>query len=157
MANNYCQFSEVLSCGSKEEAQWVSRISQLALDYSLEQVEVGPDWNDDFEPITEDAKLAADIVDGGFNGCGFSFKIEDDSNVWFYAEECGDPGFVAEIVFEYFKKFNKKECFSISYAETCERPRVGEFGGGALFVTLDGIKFMNSYTWIQEQTDKFKE
>jgi hypothetical protein len=39
----------------------------------------------------------------------------------------------------------------LTYANTCEKPRVGEFGGGAMFVTADNIVWEDSYTFVAEQ------
>ena len=58
-------------------------------------------------------------------------------HLWFYAEESGSPDNVAWLVQKFLKRFRPDQCWSLTYAATCSKPRVGEFGGGAVFVTAD--------------------
>lgn len=39
----------------------------------------------------------------------------------------------------------------VEWAETCSRPRSGEFGGGAAIVTKEGIETLNTFDWIERQ------
>ena len=58
-------------------------------------------------------------------------------HLWVYAEESGSPDNVAWLVQKFLKKFRPDQCWSLTYSTTCSKPRVGEFGGGAVFVTAD--------------------
>jgi len=77
--------------------------------------------------------------------------------VWFYADECGNVEAVGELVQEFLKKFRPNDCFSLTYATYCSKLRLGEFGGGAIFVTADEVKWENAYTWVQSQEKEFHE
>ena len=35
----------------------------------------------------------------------------------------------------------------MEWAETCSKPRIGEFGGGAFVVSKEGSHYMNTGTW----------
>ena len=48
------------------------------------------------------------------------------------------------------------QCWSLTYATTCSKPRLGEFGGGAVFVTADNIRWNNSYDFVAEQRNAFE-
>jgi hypothetical protein len=56
------------------------------------------------------------------------------SGIWVHTEESGDPGALAEVIAEWQRKFKSKEEVIISYALTCSKPRLGEFGGGAILI-----------------------
>ena len=66
------------------------------------------------------------------------------------------PDNVAWLVQKFLKKFRPDQCWSLTYATTCSKPRAGEFGGGAMFVTADEIKWQNAYDFIEEQRAAFK-
>jgi hypothetical protein len=57
---------------------------------------------------------------------------------------------------KFLKKFRPDQCWSLTYATTCSKPRAGEFGGGAVFVTADEIKWQNAYDFIEDQRAAFK-
>ena len=65
---------------------------------------------------------------------------------------CGRPHKVQK----FLKKFRPDQCWSLTYSTTCSKPRVGEFGGGAVFVTANKIKWQNAYDFIEQQRTAFK-
>jgi hypothetical protein len=127
MANNYLQFSAELPLNSLEEKQWALRY--------LAELEHLREGNEHSDAIPDE----------------FQCEVEDGA-VWFYAEEYGNLDHVAQMVQQYLQRFGKPgDWWAVSYAETCGKMRLNEFGGGAVFVTADDMKFMNTYSWIQEQ------
>src|SRR5689334_10468962 len=106
MANYYVQFSEIVPNLTGEEEQWLRE----AL-----------------------AKLAAEDDLPGFQ---FDFGEKGDSgkHLWLYSEESGDPERVGAFVRRFLENFRPDDCWSLTYAETCDKPRVSGFSGGGLFV-----------------------
>lgn len=169
MANNYLLFSEVIPRLSPEEEQWLNE--QLAVIYVLD----GKEYDEDQLPEGQDPDAAE------YHGCrAFRDMEEDDSawdelpgfeysfgtdeeedpqgwgrHLWIYAEEGGVLTRVAHLVQEFLKTFRPKECWSVTYSETCSKPRVGEFGGGAIFVTASEIKWQSSYQFIDNERRAF--
>jgi hypothetical protein len=45
----------------------------------------------------------------------------------------------------------------LTYAITCSKPRVGEFGGGAVFVTGSDIKHFDTWQFANEEAAAFKD
>ena len=78
---------------------------------------------------------------------GFEYAFHDDHDtpdgwgrhLWLYTEESGSPERVAHLVQKFLGRFRPNQCFSLTYATTCSKPRAGEFAGGAVFVTADRI------------------
>ncbi len=88
----------------------------------------------------------------------FAFQDEEDSrNLWLYADTHGDPEHVAWLVHKFLKRFHPDQCWSLTYANTCSKPKVGEFCGGAVFVTATEIKQQTADDWVQQQRAAFKQ
>ena len=137
MADNYLQFSESLDALTPEEAQWLRQ--QLEEDPHT----YCPEFLKDF------ADREADDTD-----CGFACDFRDDAqerSLWISAEEHGDVWRVAHLVQKFLRQFRPDQCWSLTYANTCSKLRLGEFGGGAVFITADDVRGNDSYDYIEEQ------
>ena len=132
MANSYVQFSETIELASKEEVAWVRR--QLVDDLEAER-----DWE-----LPDDESL-------GFDWRVFD-KPKEVRRLWLYTEESGDPLAVGRFVQAYLKRFRPQSSFALTYAYTCDKPRAGEFGGGAIFVTAKSIDGLDAHEWAAERT-----
>lgn len=75
--------------------------------------------------------------------------------LWLYAEEVGEPEHVASVLESFLKKFRPLETITFSWAYTCSKLRVNEFGGGAAVVTADGTKFLDAQSWAEDLASKF--
>jgi hypothetical protein len=141
MADNYLQFSESLDALTPKEAKWLA--GQLAEDPETGCPVFLLDY-DDREPDDTD--------------CGFQHDFEGPRkhrSLWLSAEERGDVGRVAHLVRKFLKQFRPSQCWSLTYATTCSKLRLGEFGGGAVFVTAQDIRWNNAYDYIEEQRKLF--
>jgi hypothetical protein len=56
---------------------------------------------------------------------------------------------------KFLTKFRPDQCWSLTYSTTCSKPRVSEFGGGAVFVTAETIQWQNAYDFIEDQRVAF--
>ena len=131
MANSYLQFSEQLELSTEDEIAWVRR-----------QLDDAPKSERDWE-LPEDDSL------------GFDWQIFDEPaearRLTLYAEESGDPLAVGRFVQAYLKRFRPEDSFALTYACTCDKPRAGEFGGGAIFVTAKSIDSLDAHEWANER------
>jgi hypothetical protein len=125
VANNYLQFSEIIPKIKKAEKAWL----QEALKKPDNEDE--DDWN-----------------------VGFTWEFESSGDFWIYTEEYGDPGEVARFVQKFLRAFRPNDYFKLSWAETCSSPRIGEFSGGAVFVTAKRISWCSPWKWIAAQGKK---
>jgi len=166
VADNYLQFSEVVANLTEQEETWLKG--------QLESIRVFGE-----KKYPEDA-VPADLADkkadwsgvrflrdkpdhdAEWDAVGFEFNFHDDPdtggwgrNLWLYADTWGDVSNVAWLVQKFLKQFRPNQCWSLSYSATCSKPRVGEFGGGAVFVTADTIRWQNAYDFIEEQRAAF--
>jgi hypothetical protein len=92
----------------------------------------------------------------------FDYMFEDDGSsdgwgryLWFYADDHGNPYNVAWLVHKFLERFRPQECWELSYAMTCSKPRVDAFGGGTMFVTAASIRDTEEYLiQLKEQFQK---
>jgi hypothetical protein len=127
MDNDYTQFSEVLPNLTDEEVQWLTE--QLETDY--EDLEVLYEFDTDEQP----------------DGWG--------RYLWLYADESADLEQVAGFVQKFLRHSRPDQYWSLTFACTCSKPRVGAFGGGAAFVTANDIQWQDSYSFIEAEAEAF--
>jgi hypothetical protein len=167
MANNYLEFSAVIERLTAEEEAWLKEQLQPIHVFGekecpedaipAELAETEADWTG--------ARFLRDKedCDPQWDDRGFEYAFHDDADtngwgrhLWFYTEEWGDPSNVAWLMQKFLRKFRADQCSSLTYSTTCSKPRVGEFGGGAVFVTADEIKWDNAYDFIEQQRTAFE-
>ncbi len=136
MADNYLEFSEQIDALSKKEEKWVRA--------HLQKIE-------DEDPETCALYEGYDIED-----CQLDFQSElENKNLWLYAEESANVEHVATFVQQFLKTNRPKEYFTLTWSERCDRPRIGEFSGGAVFVTAEKIEWCPVDEWLEEKAAEF--
>ncbi|MFZ4768555.1 MAG: hypothetical protein ACOYLO_00120 [Ferruginibacter sp.] len=132
MSNYYTHFSCDFFLSSKEEKDWWSSI--LSIDTEKLSVKE-PDNFDKFEII------ASAILDGSGNWSFESEVDEDDNQIWFHADESGDPYELAKLIYAFFSELraDQDSAFFFTWAETCSTMKTDAFSGGTIAVTNDGI------------------
>jgi hypothetical protein len=85
---------------------------------------------------------APDDEDGLRIADGFDLSIQNDSGteLWIHDDCSGDPERVIEFVLLCAGQFDLKGLWGFEYANTCSRPRLDAFGGGAHVIDLDARK-----------------
>ena len=132
MANNYLEYSEVLDDLTDEELDW---------------------WQTEYDRIQSGSCTEAEEDDDSI--CE-DFAIDrDQRQVWFHPDESGNAYAVAKTVQLFLKEHRPEDCFYLQWAEFCSKPRVGEFGGGAVFVTAHQIVWHTAEEWLQKMQTEF--
>jgi hypothetical protein len=172
VADNYLQFSEVIANLTEQEEAWLKDQLQSVRVFGEKE------YPEDAVP-TELADTDADWSgvrflhdkpdqDSQWDALGFEYSFHDDRgngghatdswgrHLWLYTEGWGDATNVAWLVQKFLKTFRPDECWSLTYATTCSKPRVGQFGGGAVFVTADTICCQNAYDFVEGQRASFR-
>ncbi len=84
----------------------------------------------------------------------------DDDSVWFHHDECDlyiNTLIAALVVQRFLKECRPGGSVGFTWSETCSKPRLGEFGGGACFITAEEIKWMSAYSWLLTEEEKVRE
>ncbi|KKN91210.1 hypothetical protein LCGC14_0220780 [marine sediment metagenome] len=135
MANNYMEFSEAIENLTPKELEWWTNEWDRVIDAY-----------DDNPENADDDSLCQD----------FSVQ-KDEKLVWFHDDESGNPDKIGNVVQRFLKQFRPNECFWLTWASWCSKPRIGEFGGGAIFVTADEIKWHNAHTWTEQMREEWRK
>ena len=174
MADNYLDFSEVIADLNPEEESWLrSQLETVRVfgdrEYPEDQVpgDLDPceaDWVGcrAYRDIPDCVAYARDM---SMEGPGFAYSFDDDRDspngwqrhLWIRTCERGYVDGAAQLVRKFLKKFRPDQCWSLTYATTCSKSRVGEFGGGAVVVTADEIRWQNAYEFVEQQRAAFEQ
>jgi len=141
MADNYRLFSEVLPGLDVEQQAWVAKVlgvedgdvaTLTAAGIDTTQIEA-EDWP------------------------GFSWRLLDDpaGDLLLFAEESGNVVHVAEFVRAFLARFRPAGWWQMTWADTCSKPRIGQFSGGGAFVTAAGVQFLTPEEWLDQQRKEF--
>ena len=162
MANNYLQFSEIIDHLTTDEEAWLCRqMDHIYVfgdhEYSEGSMPTDLDPDDaDWDGIRawrnqEDIEFPDEM--------GFGYQFDDDGSdgrlLWIYGEEYGEVERVAGLVQQFLRHFRPDRCWSLTYSWTCSKLRVGEFGGGAVFITADAMKWQDADNFIAEEEQAF--
>lgn len=52
---------------------------------------------------------------------------------------------------EYLRRFHPDGFVTFAWSDSCSKPRLDEFGGGASFITADAVELMSVYQWQAEK------
>jgi len=162
MADHYLEFSETLTHLTDAEVDWLQ--NQLELVHVIDGAEYTedtlPDNGDTGDATWIGCRAYRDMEDydpdfGEDVGFGYSFSegVDEDRgrHLWIHSEEHGCVDRVAHLVQKFLRAFRPDACWSLTYAGTCSKPRVGEFGGGAVFVTATNIEYFNAWLFVEQQ------
>ena len=164
MADYYLQFSEVLTHLNINEETWLQQQLQRVYlfgdrEYTEDELPEGLDPEDaDWSGI----RACRDLESDNSEWLDFQFEFGDGDqwsdwgrHLWLYAAEDGNPEQVALIVQQFLKRFRPDQCWSLTYALMCSKLRVGEFSGGAYFVTAEEIRWQSGDHFVDEQRQAF--
>ena len=152
MANNCTQFSFVFKINSPREAEYIESILQAS--YAM-PTGVNPE---DLTPEeAEQVQLLLDIFEDfeEYECLGFDCEVtgaDKEGEVWVHDDAGeGNIDYVCQFIRAYLNKFDLDTKIGFSWASTCSSPRVGEFGGGAVVVSKDDEKWLNTDQWLSEE------
>ncbi len=169
MANYYTLFSEALPHLTADEEAWLRRQLEFVRvfgdsEYPEHELPDGlnladADWSGhrlfltphDYDTEYDEKRIGE-----------YEFRDDDQKDgwgrhLWLYAEEGGDTDLVAAMVQQFLKRFRPDQCWSMTFAYTCSSPRVGDFGGGAVFVTAADIQWEDTDCFVEQRRQAFTD
>lgn len=166
MADNYLQFSETLPNLTAEETAWLKeQLQPIVVFGDREFVEDDPAITT--LPVSDPEFTGPRFLrdnpdfDYRYDAQGFESAFCDEDHpparyLWLYAEDYGNPEHAAWLIHKFLTRFRPDQCWSLTYANSCSKPRVGEFSGGAVFVTAEEIQWQDADDWVQQQRARFQ-
>lgn len=88
----------------------------------------------------------------------FRWELRDDDGkyLWIFSEDYGNIEHVEKFVQEFLRRWRPDDCWTMAWSTSCSKPRIAEFGGGALFITKDYVHYVDAGAWALEQERKWK-
>jgi hypothetical protein len=141
MADNFQQFSEIVPALTAKEQAWARRVlGEIRSAKQLTAAGINP--------------KVTDLDDWP----GFHWEVDpDNGDLWLCGQDHGNVSHAAEFVRAMLARFRPTDCWSLTWSETCSRPRVGEFGGGGVFVTSRSVRAFGALNWVQRQRKAFQK
>jgi len=68
--------------------------------------------------------------------------------LWIYEGEGCDLEELANLLQQFLFEFRPTLSIGFSWADTCSKPRLNSFGGGAVFITAKGQEWINLWEWL---------
>lgn len=105
------------------------------------------------------AKLAADIAEEESRDIGFILSIPEEeggSVLWMRDDETGEPEHVIRFVILCAETFDLKGLWGFQWADTCSRPLLDAYGGGAHAIDLgerQSLGWTNTDEWLRIALD----
>ena len=163
MANNYLQFSEVIPQLTTQEADWLRAQLEVVCvfgEHEHPEDKLPPGLDRD-KADWIGCRAYRDMLDYDPNygwdlGFEYDFSLDGRDQVWgrhlwLYADESGAVDRVAHLVQKFLKALRPDESWSLTWAVSCSKPRVGEFGGGAVVVTAEEITWQDAYDFAADR------
>ena len=163
MANNFLQFSEVIPQLTTTDADCLRGQLEVVCvfgEHEHPEDKLPPGLNRDKadwigcrayrDLLSYDPEWGWDL------GFEYDFSQDDHDQVWgrhlwLYADESGAVDRVAHLVQKFLKAHRPDESWSLTWAVSCSKPRVGEFGGGAVFVTAEEIGWQDAHDFAADR------
>lgn len=158
MANNYTQFSGTLQTGtSEEEVRWIESQLHIAVEDGAIGARIDNAESDGDEEVWAEIRKELGYEWDVPGIClqtetpGFSHEYDAAGELVICTEESGNVDAVAAFVQAYLRRWAPGCCFALTFADVCDKPRTGEFGGGAIFVTKDAVEAWSAHAWVREK------
>lgn len=133
MADYYTDFSFTIEDLTVEESQWI-REKCVELDNG-----------DEDERLCCDVTIETDLHQGP-------------SYCWVRSESgYGNLDAVANFCGEFLAEFRPDKWVEFKWSNSCSKPRVDAFGGGAVFITATESRWMTTTDWVMEQIRGFNQ
>jgi hypothetical protein len=151
MANNYTQFSFAFKVKGLKAKAWIEKTIDKLVKASNDEeadeeiLEMFPDWEDYLDVgFRTEMEPVASARDGKPNL--FELII--------FSEESGNVDHAANFVQAILSRFDPKGKVGFQWADTCDKMRPDQFGGGACVVTAEKQKWLNTFTWMNKEMSK---
>lgn len=151
MANYYVNYSEIIPKLNPEEKDWLKKELSVDTDKMSEEEEIA--WK--AERTTE----VSDIVGRYWPEFEWGFQKDKERGMYLWVTD----GVIANMdhVLNLFQRFlirwRPEELLVIRWSESCDKPRVGAFGGGAFVLSATESTYINTGEWVQHTLKKWPE
>jgi hypothetical protein len=147
MADYFTQFSFVIPV-TPEQGNWFAKVHALATEL-IGHAEDGEARENIEGP--RDVVLAALGLGEKCDGlpCMQVTHDEKEGTVWVRSEDSGDVDYTADLVQAFLRRFDLDRVISFQWANTCSKPRLDAFGGGAVVISRRNADWFYTSTFVE--------
>ena len=156
MADNYLQFSFSVMC-TKKEGEWFKRFWSELSDHVYSERRGSALEPPPTPLIKEFISMEPELKDPDNMDCSsLDVSVSQEGLLyflWFHSDEGAGPYFTAQVVRFFLHKCRpgKNDYVGFTWAETCSKMRLDQFGGGACFITKDKVEEFSAWGWLEDK------
>ena len=145
MADYYTSFSFVLDLPGAEAIKYAINLATIAADLRWEAEE---DRQIQETQFPKELELFLDERD---------FEVaEEKSGIWIHSNDGGTDA-ACQFVQHLLDRFGIIEPVSFEWANTCSKPRLDAYGGGAAVITATDINAISSCQWVFKRLERIRK
>jgi len=134
------------------------KVINFAFDFLDWLLDKNHENNIDFQKIFDASPALRNAIEDDALSLGLESDREG-GELWFTDYQCEhvDIEALAEFICGILEHFDIDEPVAFEYANTCSKPRLDAYGGGAIICHKTGAKYCNSYDFIRKTVGHIKE
>jgi hypothetical protein len=155
MANNYTTFSFGIKSITPKEETWIREYLTAATKLGYEGEVDKNSEETALTPTQRHDPFYRAVKENGY--IGFSWNVEPEAGkpfLWLYSEDSGTPGMAALFVQRFLQTHRPKQFITFSWADTCSKPRLNEFGGGAYVIHAKWMTYTTTYRFTNRHAER---
>lgn len=147
MADYFTQFSFLIPV-TPEQGKWLMQAHERAAAL-IGNVEDG-DTRQNIEGPPDVVSAARGLADrhDGFPNIEVAYDQEN-SAIWVRSEDSGDVDYTADLAQAFLRRFDLDLVLSFQWANTCSKPRLDAFSGGAAVISRRNVDWFNTATLVE--------
>lgn len=149
MADNYTQFSFAVALESDDEREWAKRACAFLVNIEELLTTEGEDG------VILDTHEFYSILPGDEYEYGISTSFDvDEDGLWIHSDGEGNPNDAVPLVMTFLRKFHPDRVIFFTWADTCSKPRLHQFGGGAVCISAFDEEWQPTFEWITSTSQR---
>lgn len=147
MADYFTQFSFIIPV-TPEQGNWLTQVHALAaalIDYAEDG-----EARQNIEGPPDVVSAALGLAEGrdGFRDVEVEHEASE-GHVWVGSEDSGDVDYTADLVQAFLRRFELDLVVAFQWANTCSKPRLDAFGGGAAVISRRNVDWFAMTTLVK--------
>jgi hypothetical protein len=170
MANNYTQASFIIEFPATVDRSRVQLAMEVIetmiglVDPELDADDLAAKFSEHYPDDAEEAgplvEQAAELLFETENEyLGFTWALQPGNRIWISTDESIDIESAVHCIQTLTKLVPEMQASApwyATWANTCSKMRIDEFGGGGVVFDADHVEWTDSYSWVRRTKDNFK-
>ena len=147
MADYFTQFSFVIPA-TPEQGNWFTRVHALVTEL-IGHAEDGEARKNIEGPQDIVSAALGQVEKRDGDPCLHVVHDDKEGTLWVSAEDSGDVDYTADLVQAFLKRFDLDLVVGFQWANTCSKPQLNAFGGGAVVISRRNANWFDTATFVE--------